>query len=121
MDFVQQNSNVTIYFCPQCLTLSRLGGGHFLPGSPKIVCHFHVDSATLTKFLDFVSFDVRHVPGSKKNFENFQNITRCQRGDPSKTETRAESAPPQPTTSFQNPAQIGLISNKLLLTFVKLE
>ena len=84
------------------------GGGHFLPGSPKIVCHFHVDSATLTKFLDFVSFDVRHVPGSKKNFEKFQNITRCQRGDPSKTETRAESAPPQPTTSFQNPAQIGL-------------
>ena len=70
-----------------------------------------MDSATLTKFLDFVSFDVRHVPGSKKNFEKFQNITRCQRGDPSKTETRAESAPPQPTTSFQNPAQIGLIIN----------
>ena len=68
-----------------------------------------MDSATLTKFLDFVSFDVRHVPGSKKNFEKFQNITRRQRGDPSKTETRAESAPPQPTTSFQNPAQIGLM------------
>ena len=68
-----------------------------------------MDSATLTKFLDFVSFDVRHVPGSKKFFEKFQNITRRQRGDPSKTETRAESAPPQPTTSFQNPAQIGLM------------
>ena len=53
-----------------------------------------MDSATLTKFLDFVSFDVRHVPGSKKFFEKFQNITRRQRGDPSKTETRAESAPP---------------------------
>ena len=66
------------------LTLSRLGGGHFLPGSPKIVCHFHVDSATLTKFLDFVSFDVRHVPSLKNFFEKFQNFTRRQRGDPSK-------------------------------------
>ena len=53
-----------------------------------------MDSATLTKFLDFVSFDVRHVQGSKNFFEKFQNITRRQRGDPSKTETRAESAPP---------------------------
>ena len=78
-----------------------------------------MDSATLTKFLDFVSFDVRHVPGSKNFFEKFQNITRRQRGDPSKTETRAESAPPQPTTSFQNPAQIGLI--ELIFSILKID
>ena len=75
------------------LTLSRLGG-HFLHGSPKIVCRVHVDCATLTKFLDFVSFDVRHVPSLKNFFEKFQNFTHRQRGDPSKNWIRAESAPP---------------------------
>ena len=39
----------------------------------------------------------------------FQSVAKnIQRGDPSKYWIRAESAPPQSTTSFQSPARIGL-------------
>ena len=36
------------------LTLKDPGGGRILPGGQEIACHFSLDHAMVTKFLDFV-------------------------------------------------------------------
>ena len=57
-------------------------GGHFLPISPKIVCHFHVDCAKLTKFLDFLSFNVRHVPEKSVSWKINKRCQKYPKGGP---------------------------------------
>merc|ERR1711923_134113 len=57
-------------------------GGHFLPGSPKIVCRVHVDCATLTKFLDFVFFNVRHVPEKSPQIFFSERCQKYSKGGP---------------------------------------
>ena len=94
---------------PWCLlTLSRLGGGTFCPGHRRSSA---ISTWIVLRSPNFLTLFFSMLDTSQKSPPKFffQSVAKnFQRGDPSKNWIRAESAPPQSTTSFQSPAQIGL-------------
>ena len=64
-----------ITFC----TLFQLRGGHFGPGLPKAVSHFHSFMTRVTKIHDFVHFSIPLVPVNlffEKRIMKFQKIEK---------------------------------------------